>query len=73
MSDDSENLPGGRKKDEVDPRDQDFRTPTAEAAGGGKFTLSPELRIANALEYSAYQLGQINKKLDKLIAQKKLG
>jgi hypothetical protein len=66
MSDDSEDSPQGSKK-AVDPRDQDFRTPTASAAET-KFTVSPELRIANALEYSAYQLGQINKKLDKLIA-----
>jgi hypothetical protein len=65
MSDDTED-----RKQEVDPRDQDFRTPTAQTAADGKFTLSPELRIANALEYSAYQLGQINKKLDKLIAQR---
>jgi hypothetical protein len=67
MSDDSEDSPQGNKKAEIDPRDQDFRTPTAPPAEG-KFTVSPELRIANALEYSAYQLGQINKKLDKLIA-----
>jgi hypothetical protein len=26
------------------------------------------IRIANALEYTAYQMGQINRKLDKLIA-----
>jgi hypothetical protein len=69
MSDDPEEEPTVQNK--VDPRDQDFRTPVAEARDGGKFTLSPELRIANALEYSAYQLGQINKKLDMLIAQKK--
>ena len=70
MSDPSDDSPHTEmKKTEVDPRDQDFRTPT-EAPVPGKFTLSPELRIANALEYSAYQLGQINKKLDKLIAQK---
>jgi hypothetical protein len=69
MSDDSEEEPTVQTR--VDPRDRDFRTPVAEAPNGGKFTLSPELRIANALEYSAYQLGQINKKLDKLIAQKK--
>jgi hypothetical protein len=70
MSDPSEDLSHARKKAAADPRDQDYRTPTAEAPGGGKFALSPELRIANALEYSAYQLGQINRKLDKLIAQK---
>jgi hypothetical protein len=71
MSDESEDSRNGQNKAEVDPRDQDFRTPTAPPPGAGKFTLSTELRIANALEYSAYQLGQINKKLDKLIAQKK--
>lgn len=27
----------------------------------------PEIRIATALEYIAFQLGQINRKLDKLI------
>jgi hypothetical protein len=70
MSDDSDDAPNGLKKVAIDPRDQDFRTPT-ESPSPGKFTLSPELRIANALEYSAYQLGQINKKLDKLIAQMK--
>jgi hypothetical protein len=70
MSDDSEDAPNGQNKVKIDPRDQDFRTPTASSPPGA-FTLSPELRIANALEYSAYQLGQINKKLDKLIAQKK--
>jgi hypothetical protein len=73
MSDDSDTSPNSPKKAEVDPRDQDFRTPTADSPNATKFTLSPELRIANALEYSAYQLGQINKKLDKLIAQKELG
>jgi hypothetical protein len=71
MSDETDESPTAPKKPEIDPRDQDFRTPTEATAGNGKFTLSPELRIANALEYSAYQLGQINKKLDKLIAQKK--
>jgi len=70
MSDPSEDLPHARNKAAVDPRDQDYRTPTAKGPGGGKFALSPELRIANALEYSAYQLGQINRKLDKLIARK---
>lgn len=68
MSDETDASP---KKSEIDPRDQDFRTPTEAMPGGGKFTLSPELRIANALEYSAYQLGQINKKLDKLIGREK--
>jgi hypothetical protein len=28
---------------------------------------SPEERIANALEYSAFQLGQINEKFDQLL------
>ena len=30
--------------------------------------LAPELRIAAALEYAAFQLGQINRKMDKIIA-----
>ena len=30
--------------------------------------LSPEMRTAAAEEYAAYQLGQINRKLDKIIA-----
>ena len=29
---------------------------------------SPEMRTATAMEYAAYQLGQINRKLDKIIA-----
>ena len=29
---------------------------------------SPEMRTATAEEYAAYQLGQINRKLDKIIA-----
>ena len=29
---------------------------------------SPEERTATAVEYAAYQLGQINRKLDKVIA-----
>jgi hypothetical protein len=29
---------------------------------------SPEMRTARAEEYAAYQLGQINRKLDKIIA-----
>ena len=29
---------------------------------------SPEMRTAAAEEYAAYQLGQINRKLDKIIA-----
>ena len=29
---------------------------------------SPEIRTATAVEYAAYQLGQINRKLDKIIA-----
>ena len=29
---------------------------------------SPEMRTAAAQEYAAYQLGQINRKLDKIIA-----
>ena len=29
---------------------------------------SPEMRTAAAAEYAAYQLGQINRKLDKIIA-----
>ena len=29
---------------------------------------SPEMRTATAQEYAAYQLGQINRKLDKIIA-----
>ena len=29
---------------------------------------SPEMRAAAAEEYAAYQLGQINRKLDKIIA-----
>ena len=29
---------------------------------------SPEMRSATAEEYAAYQLGQINRKLDKIIA-----
>jgi hypothetical protein len=28
----------------------------------------PDVRLATAAEYAAYQLGQINRKLDKLIA-----
>ena len=28
----------------------------------------PEMRTATAMEYAAYQLGQINRKLDKIIA-----
>jgi hypothetical protein len=31
-------------------------------------TPSPEARLATAVEYAAYQLGQINRKLDKVIA-----
>ncbi len=68
MSDDSEEPGAAHEKKEVDPRDQDFRTPTEATPASTKFTLSPELRIANALEYSAYQLGQINKKLGQLLA-----
>jgi hypothetical protein len=33
-------------------------------AGGG--SISPELRIASAVEYIAYQLGQISRKIDNL-------
>ena len=29
---------------------------------------SPEIRTATAVEYAAYQLGQINHKLDRIIA-----
>jgi len=29
---------------------------------------SPEMRTATAMEYAAYQLGQINHKLDRIIA-----
>ena len=29
---------------------------------------APEHRLATAVEYAAYQLGQINRKLDKLVA-----
>jgi len=29
---------------------------------------SPDIRTATAVEYAAYQLGQINRKLDKIIA-----
>jgi hypothetical protein len=29
---------------------------------------SPEMRTATAMEYAAYQLGQINHKLDQIIA-----
>jgi len=29
---------------------------------------SPEMRTATAMEYAAYQLGQINQKLDRIIA-----
>jgi hypothetical protein len=28
----------------------------------------PDIRLADAVEYAAFQLGQINRKLDKLIA-----
>jgi len=31
-------------------------------------SLSPEMRTAMAVEYAAYQLGQINHKLDRIIA-----
>lgn len=32
---------------------------------------APDVRIANALEYIAFQLGQINRKLDGMIGQTK--
>jgi hypothetical protein len=34
----------------------------------GRDEPSPEMRTATAVEYAAYQLGQINRKLDKIIA-----
>ena len=34
----------------------------------GRNSPSPEMRTATAEEYAAYQLGQINRKLDKIIA-----
>lgn len=43
--------------------DQDFVPRTA--AGG---MASPEERVAEAVEYLATQMGQINRKLDRLIA-----
>ena len=36
-------------------------------SGAAGASLSPDVRVANALEYVAYQLGQINRKLDALI------
>lgn len=37
-------------------------------SGGSPVAISAELRVANALEYIAYQLGQINRKMDKITA-----
>lgn len=34
----------------------------------GHAAMPPDKRIASALEYTAYQMGQINRKLDKLVA-----
>lgn len=38
------------------------------SGGAPGIAISPELRVANALEYIAYQLGQINRKMDKISA-----
>jgi hypothetical protein len=45
--------------------EQDY-TPMPQNVGG--MQVSPEARIANAAEYIAFQMGQINRKLDRLNA-----